>query len=153
METRIRTPDVIHTNVKGFFQQLTTALVAATSKKRGGTTGKRHQTTGHDGTSTPTLAPRLHFSWHVIAIRRPLGTITNAYEISNLFNCPEHRQKNIKELIQTSSTTHGRSFTISGNVIVRRWTPHLKFTSGQIRNNISNSISRMSRGLPGRIKY
>ena len=101
METRIRTPDVIHTNVEGFFQQLTTALVAATSKRRGGTTGKRHQTTGHDGTSTPTLTPRLHFSWHVIAIRRPLGTITNAYEISNLFNCPEHRQKNIKELIQT----------------------------------------------------
>ena len=101
METRIRTPDVIHTNVEGFFQQLTTALVATTSKRRGGTTDKRHQTTGHDGTSTPTLAPRLHFRWHVIAIRRPLGTITNAYEISNLFNCPEHRQTNIKELIQT----------------------------------------------------
>ena len=32
METRIRTPDVIHTNVEGFFQQLMTALVAATPK-------------------------------------------------------------------------------------------------------------------------
>ena len=69
METRIRTSDVIHTNVEGFFQQLTTALVAATSQRHGGTNSKRHQTSGHDGTPTSTLAPRLGFSWHIIATR------------------------------------------------------------------------------------
>ena len=98
---RIRTPDVIHTNVEGLFQQLPTAFVAATRKKHGGTTSKRHQTSGHDSTPTPTLAPRLGFSWDVIAIRRNYSTFTNAYETSNIINCPEHCQNNMKELIQT----------------------------------------------------
>ena len=96
METRIRTPDVIHTNVEGFFQQLTTALVAATSKTRGGTTGKRHQTKGHDGTSTPILAPRLHFRWHVITVRQTQGTITNAYGIPNIIKMSRTLPQNVK---------------------------------------------------------
>ena len=82
-KTRIRTPDAIHTNVEGFFQQLTTALVTATPQRHGGNTSKRHQTSGHDGTPTSTLAPRLGFSWHIIAIRWNHGTFTNAYETSN----------------------------------------------------------------------
>ena len=81
---------MIRTNVECLLQQLSTSFVAATSKRHRGITSKRHQTTGHDGTPTPTMAPRLHLSWHVIAIRRPQGTITNAYEISNLTKCPEH---------------------------------------------------------------
>ena len=93
-----RLPDVIHTNVECLLQQLSTSFVAATSKRQRGTTSKRHQTTGHDGTSTPTLAPRLHFSCHVIAIRRPQGTITNAYEISNLINCVEHLTKEYERI-------------------------------------------------------
>ena len=95
-----RTPDVIHTNVEGLFQQLPTAFVVATRKRHEGTTSKRHQTSGHDGTPTPTLAPRLGFSSDVIAIRRSHGTFTNAYEISNITTCPERCQNNMKELIQ-----------------------------------------------------
>ena len=148
---RICTSDVIHTNVEGLFQQLSTAFVAATLKRHGSTTSKRHQTSSHNGTPTPTLAPRLGFNWDVIAIRRNHGTFTNAYEISNIINCPEHCQNNMKQLIQTRCTTHGRSFITRGYVITRRYTAHLKFTSGKTRNN-SRSISRMSRGLPGRIK-
>ena len=98
---RICTSDVIHTNVEGLLQQLPTAFVAATRKRHGGTTSKRHQTSGHDGTPTPTLAPRLGFSLDVIAIRRNHSTFTNAYGISNKVNCPEHCQNNMKELVQT----------------------------------------------------
>ena len=146
------TSDVIHSNVEGLFQQLPTELVAATCKSHGGTTSKRHQTSGHDGMPTPTLAPRLGFSWYVITIRRNHSTFINTYEITNLINCHEHCQNDIKELIQTRFITHGRSFIRSGYVTTRRHTAHLNFTSGKIRNN-SRNISRMSRGLPGRIKY
>ena len=149
---RIRTRDVIHTNVEGLFQQLPTAFVAATRKSHGGTTSKRHQTSGHDGTPTSILAPCLCFRWDVIAIRRNHSTFTNAYEKSNIISCPEHCQNDIKEVIQTWCTPHGRSFITRSYVITRRYTAHLKFTSGKIRNN-SRNISRMSRGLPGRNNY
>ena len=151
MGTRISIPDVIHTNVERFLQQLTTALVAATSKRRGGTTGKRHQTTGHDGTSTPMLTPRLHFSWYVIAIRRPQGTITNAYEKSNLINCSEHCQKNTKKYTNLIYNPW--------EIFHHEWQRHHEKMdappqthSGKTRK-INNSISRTSCGLPGRIKY
>ena len=90
MERPKHTSAVIHTNVECLLQQLATSLVAATRKRRGGTTSKRHKTTSHNGTPTPTSAPRLHFRWHVITVRHTHGTITNAYGIPNVIKCPEH---------------------------------------------------------------
>ena len=80
---------MIHTNVECLLQQLSTSFVAATRKRHGGTS-KRHETTSHNGTPTPTSAPRLHFRWHVITVRQTQGTITNAYGIPNISKCPEH---------------------------------------------------------------
>ena len=94
--TKMSPSEMIHANVEGLFQHLSTAFVAATGKRHWSKTSQSDQTLCHNSTSSFELASCLSFSQDVVTTRRNHSSLTNAYEIPNICKCSEHSQNNTK---------------------------------------------------------
>ena len=142
----ISTSDMIHTIVKGLFQQLSTPFVAATGKRHWSNTSQRDQMSCHNSTSSSNLASRLSFSWVVITTRGNHSSFTNAYEIPVILTVPNIAKNIMIYCHKLDAQPMGDLFSILGTSSQNVARP-TSLNSGTTRNN-SKSIVRTSSRLP-----